>query len=127
VAGGVPAATAPLPPGVTRYVPGGAAGGVGADGMTNEGRRAGLLPPPLKLGSMTARGSSNTTSLLNGTLANGGSQQQAHGHGAAGQPHLPTLGSARIGGDPLGGGGGGPGKAGGGGHGLNGGSLRRGA
>ncbi|GIL50354.1 hypothetical protein Vafri_6580 [Volvox africanus] len=122
-------APGPLPPGVTRYNgPGNPHGG--GDTFTNESRRAGLLPPPMKLGSLTARGGPTTNAnVLNGPLANMFQQQQQlnanHGSGAAMGPgsHLPSLGSARIVGDPLMNGQpkgpGGPGA-------LNGGSLRRG-
>ncbi|GIL90827.1 hypothetical protein Vretifemale_18562 [Volvox reticuliferus] len=123
-------APASLPPGVTRYNATGNSHG-GGDGITNENRRAGLLPPPVKLGSLTARGGPTTNAnVLNGPLANMFQQQQQlnanHGSGAAMGPgsHLPSLGSARLVGDPLMSGQpkGGPGAPGP----LNGGSLRKG-
>ncbi|GFR45903.1 hypothetical protein Agub_g7359 [Astrephomene gubernaculifera] len=98
---GMPAAA--LPPGVTRYnnnAPvGGGSGMPATDALTNENRRSGLLPPPVKLGSINGRGGS----VLNGPLGNM-LQQQQQINGSSnnlGGAHLPSLGSGRMLGDPL--------------------------
>ncbi|KAG2441841.1 hypothetical protein HXX76_003449 [Chlamydomonas incerta] len=96
-----PSGGAGLPPGVTRYT--GASPGVGATdplGAANDGRRAGLLPPPAlnKMGSINQRGAN---AVLNGPLGSMLSQQQQIAQGGAASGMLPSLGSGRILGDPL--------------------------